>query len=27
MKIKRKDGKTVSGRVIWEQRVRVHPHP
>jgi hypothetical protein len=27
MKIKRKDGKTVSGRVIWEQRVLVHPHP
>jgi ribosomal protein L14 len=27
MKIKRKDGKSVSGRVIWEQRVLVHPHP
>jgi hypothetical protein len=27
MRVKRKDGKTVSGRVIWEQRVLVHPHP
>ena len=27
VRVKRKDGKTVSGRVIWEQRVLVHPHP
>lgn len=27
MRVKRKDGKIVSGRVIWEQRVLVHPHP
>ena len=27
MTVKRKDEKTVSGRVIWEQRVLVHPHP
>lgn len=27
MRVKRKDGKTVSGRVIWEQRLLVHPHP
>ncbi len=27
MRVKRKDGKTVSGRVIREQRVLVHPHP
>jgi len=27
MRVKRKDGKTVSGRVIWEQRVLVHPYP
>jgi ribosomal protein L14 len=27
MRVKRKDGKTVSGRVIWEQRVLVHPIP
>ena len=27
MRVKRKDGKTVSGRVIWEQRILVHPHP
>jgi hypothetical protein len=27
MRVKRKDGKTVSGRLIWEQRVLVHPHP
>lgn len=27
MVVKRKDGKVVTGRVIWEQRVLVHPHP
>ena len=27
MRVKRKDGKIVSGRVIWEQRVLVHPIP
>jgi hypothetical protein len=27
MLVKRKDGKIVSGRLIWEQRVLVHPHP
>jgi hypothetical protein len=26
MMVKRKDGKVVAGRVIWEQRVLVHPH-
>jgi len=25
MKVKRKDGKIVSGRVMWEQRTLVHP--
>ena len=27
MMVKRKDGKIVSGHVIWEQRVLVHPIP
>lgn len=27
MRVKRKDGKIVRGRVIWEQRVLVHPIP
>ena len=27
MRVKRKDGKIVTGRVIWEQRVLVHPRP
>lgn len=27
MRVKRKDGKIVAGRVMWEQRVFVHPHP
>ena len=27
MMVKRKDGKIVSGRVIWEQRTLVHPTP
>jgi len=26
MMVKRKDGKIVAGRVMWEQRVLVHPH-
>jgi hypothetical protein len=27
MRVERKDGKIVSGRVIWEQRILVHPIP
>lgn len=27
MRVKRKDGKIVSGRLMWEQRVLVHPIP
>ena len=27
MKVKRKDGKIVTGRMRWEQRVLVHPIP
>ena len=27
MRVKRKDGKIVSGRLRWEQRVLVHPIP
>jgi hypothetical protein len=27
VRVKRKDGKIVSGRVMWEQRVLLHPLP
>lgn len=26
MRVERKDGKIVSGRMIWKQRILVHPH-